>query len=110
MCMTLPKSHCRWAAGKAAVAPKLDPARGPCPMRGVRRGVKVTDAQPPLGRAQLQQGTLGLNGLKKWTRYLSVCICHHHSVVAVCYHELLTTQGIAQRHWSSSSKVKNALY
>ncbi len=62
---TVSKSRCRWAAGKAAAGPKLDPARGPCPMRGVWRGVKVTDAQPHLGRALLQQGTLDLNGLKK---------------------------------------------
>lgn len=65
MCMTVLESFCRWAAGKAAVAPKLDPARGPCPVRGVQQGVKGTDAQPPQGRALLRQGTLDLNGLKK---------------------------------------------
>jgi len=100
------KSHCRWAVGKAAVAPKLDPARGPCPTRGVRQGVKGTDAQPPLGKALQQQGTLDLNGLKKWTRYFSVCVCHQFSAVVVCYHDLLATHDIAQCRQSSSSKAR----
>lgn len=87
--MTVSKYHCRWAAGKAAVAPKLDPARGPCPMRGVRQGVKGTDAQPPLGKALLRQETLDLNGLKKWTRYLSVHLPSYSAVV--CFYEPITT-------------------
>jgi len=50
-------------------------------MRGVRQGVKGTDAQPPLGKALLRQETLDLNGLKKWTRYLSVHLPSYSAVV-----------------------------
>ena len=73
-------------------------------MRGVQPGVKVTDAQPHLGRALLQQGTLDLNGLKKWTRYASVTV----TVLLMS----IITYGIAQRHQSSlsKSKAKKALY